>query len=92
MNSFVFFCFITFLFILFFVFLCISLFCEFFYVSEMYLDKFQDKQSEAKGLEVTMNSVIKQFRKRSNQYTNRQNGIFFVSAHPSYLSVLPVVS
>ena len=36
-----------------------------FYVSEMYLDRFQDKQDEAKGLEDTMKSVIEQFRKRS---------------------------
>ena len=36
----------------------------------MYLDKFQDKQDEAKGIEDTMNSGIEQFRKRSIQYTN----------------------
>ena len=36
-----------------------------FHVSEMYLDRFQDKQDEAKGLEYTMKSVIEQFKKRS---------------------------
>lgn len=36
----------------------------------MYLEKFQDKYGQAKRLEGTINSVVKQFRKSSILYTN----------------------
>ena len=41
-----------------------------FYASEVYLDEFQDKHDQAKGLEDTINSVIEQFMKSSILYTN----------------------
>ena len=36
-----------------------------FYVSEVYLDKFQDMYDQAKGLEDTISSVTEQFMKSS---------------------------
>ena len=53
-NSFVFYCFINFLCILLFLFLMYFFVFVNFYVSEVYLDKFQDKHDEAKGLEGTI--------------------------------------
>ena len=81
-NSFVFYCFVNFLCILLFLFLMYFFVFVIFYVSEVYLDKFQDKHDEAKGLEGTINSVIKQFRKSSILYTNVCKMLIFVQSWP----------
>ena len=53
-----------------------------FYVSEVYLDKFQDMYDQAKGLEDTISSVIEQFMKSSILYTNVCKMSIFVQFWP----------